>query len=106
MFIYSIRASTVKLVGVMALALALVFGIVISGNANAISASSSATEIDFSGIKTNDSNFLLHSRRVEVKLNLRNIINMLVLGFFCLTAVTRAISGKEMAGCKATYYNT
>ena len=54
MFIYSIRASTVKLVGVMALALALVFGIVISGNANAISASSSATGIDFSGIKTNE----------------------------------------------------
>ena len=54
MFIYSIRASTVKLFGVMALAVALLFGIAVSGTANAVSASSSATEIDFSGIKTNE----------------------------------------------------
>ncbi len=54
MFIYSIRGSTVKLFGVMALAIVLLFGIALSGSANSISASSSATEIDFSGIKTNE----------------------------------------------------
>lgn len=54
MFIYSIRGSTVKLIGVMALAVVLLFGIALSGSANSISASSSATEIDFSGIKTNE----------------------------------------------------
>ena len=54
MFIYSIRASTVKLFGVMALAVALLVGIAVSGSANSVSASSSATEIDFSGIKTNE----------------------------------------------------
>ena len=54
MFIYSIRGSTVKLLGVMALAIVLLFGIALSGSANSISASSSATEIDFSGIKTNE----------------------------------------------------
>ena len=54
MFIYSIRASTVKLLGVMALVIVLLFGIAVSGNANTVSASSSATEIDFSGIKTNE----------------------------------------------------
>ena len=54
MFIYSIRGSTVKLFGVMALAIVLIFGIALSGSANSISASSSATEIDFSGIKTNE----------------------------------------------------
>ena len=54
MFIYSIRASTVKLFGVMALVAALLVGIAVSGSANSVSASSSATEIDFSGIKTNE----------------------------------------------------
>ena len=54
MFIYSIRGSTVKLFGVMALAIVLLFGIALSGSANSVSASSSATEIDFSGIKTNE----------------------------------------------------
>ena len=54
MIIYSIRGSTVKLFGVMALAIVLLFGIALSGSANSVSASSSATEIDFSGIKTNE----------------------------------------------------
>ena len=54
MFIYSIRGSTVKLFGVMALALVLLFGIALSGGVSSVSASSTATEIDFSGIKTNE----------------------------------------------------
>ena len=54
MFIYSIRATTVKLFGFIALAAVLFVGLAISGQTNSVSAMSSATEIDFSGIKTKE----------------------------------------------------
>ena len=52
MFIYSVRASTVKLCA-LALLLAVLIGVVaLSGQGGVVSAASSATEIDYSGIKT------------------------------------------------------
>lgn len=54
MFIYSIRASTVKLLGFIALAVVLIVGLAISGQTNSVSAMSSATEVDYSGIKTTE----------------------------------------------------
>ena len=54
MFIYSIRASTVKFI-VIALLLATTVGVIaISGQAESVSAVSLATEIDYSGIKTKE----------------------------------------------------
>ena len=54
MFIYSIRASTVKFIA-LTLFLAVVIGVVaISGQTGSVSAVSLATEIDYSGIKTKD----------------------------------------------------
>ena len=54
MFIYSIRASTVRLLGFVMLAVVLAVGLVLSGGGNSVSAMSSVTEIDYSGIKTKD----------------------------------------------------
>ena len=55
MFIYSIRASTVRF-SLLTLVLAvLVGGLAISGAADSVSAVSLATEIDYSGIKTKES---------------------------------------------------
>ena len=54
MFIYSIRASTVKFIGLLLL-LATVIGVVaLTGQGGTVSAASSATEIDYSGIKTKE----------------------------------------------------
>ena len=50
MFVYSIRASTIRFFGVVALTLALLVGILAFGRGGEISASSGA--IDFSGIST------------------------------------------------------
>ncbi len=54
MFIYSIRASTIKMAGIIALALVLVIVLAVSGQNGVVSAMSSATEIDFSGVKTKE----------------------------------------------------
>lgn len=54
MFIYSIRASTVKMIGIAMLALVLIAGLALSGQGGAVSAMSGATEIDYSGIKTKE----------------------------------------------------
>ena len=54
MFIYSIRASTIKVCGVILLFAVILTGLVISGRDGVVSASSSVTEVDFSGIKTKD----------------------------------------------------
>ncbi len=53
MFIYSIRASTVKIIGLVLLAVALIGCIVLSGDNAAVMAAGSG-EIDYSGIKTNE----------------------------------------------------
>ena len=53
MFIYSIRASTVKFFALILVAVALIIGVTVFGSDMAISASASG-EIDFSGIKTKD----------------------------------------------------
>ena len=52
MFIYSVRASTVKFFAFVILTLALVVGAVSLGEEQAVLASGSGTEIDYSGIKT------------------------------------------------------
>lgn len=54
MFIYSVRRDTLGLVGIIAVLLVMVFGIVLSGEALAISASASGTEIDYSGVDSNE----------------------------------------------------
>lgn len=54
MFIYSIRASTIKVCGVILLFAVILTGLVLSGRDGVVSASSSVTEVDFSGIKTKD----------------------------------------------------
>ena len=54
MFIYSIRASTVKMVGIIALALVMFLGLALSGQGGSVSAMSAKTEIDYSGIKTKE----------------------------------------------------
>lgn len=54
MFIYSIRASTIKVCGVILLFAVILTGLVISGRDGVVSASSLVTEVDFSGIKTKD----------------------------------------------------
>lgn len=53
MFIYSVRAGTLKLFGFIALALVLTFGVVLIGTESAVTAGASGS-IDFSGIKTNE----------------------------------------------------
>ncbi len=52
MFVYSIRSSTVKFFGVLLVALLAIVAIFLGGEGGAVSASSNATEIDYSGIKT------------------------------------------------------
>ena len=54
MFIYSIRASTVKFVGLVLFLGLLVVGFAVSGQTNSVSAMSVATEIDYSGVKTKE----------------------------------------------------
>ena len=54
MFIYSIRASTIKVCGVILLFAVILTGLVLSGRDSVVSASSSVSEVDFSGIKTKD----------------------------------------------------
>ena len=54
MFIYSVRASTLRVVGFALLALVLTVGLLISGQSSAVSAMSNATEIDYGGIKTKE----------------------------------------------------
>ena len=54
MFIYSVRASTVKFFAFVILTLALVVGAVSLGEEQAVLASGSGTEIDYSGIKTRE----------------------------------------------------
>ena len=54
MFIYAVRARTVKFFGLVILVCALVLGVVIFGGEASVSASASGGEIDFSGIKTNE----------------------------------------------------
>lgn len=54
MFVYSIRSSTVKFFGVLLVAVLAIVGIVVGGQGGVVSASSTATEIDYSGIKTKD----------------------------------------------------
>ena len=54
MFIYSIRASTVRFVLLTLVLAVLVGGLAISGAAESVSAVSLATEIDYSGIKTKE----------------------------------------------------
>lgn len=54
MFIYSVRASTVKFFGFVLLTVALIVGTVFLGRGSTVMASSGAVEIDFSGIKTNE----------------------------------------------------
>ena len=54
MFIYSVRASTVKLFGFVALTLVLLAGILLSGEGGTVAASGTATEVDYSGVKTNE----------------------------------------------------
>lgn len=54
MFIYSIRASTLRVLGFALLAVVLTVGLLLSGKGGAVSAMSSATEIDYSGVKTKE----------------------------------------------------
>ncbi len=54
MFIYSIRASTVKFIALILFLGVVIGGLVISGQTGSVSAVSLATEIDYSGIKTKD----------------------------------------------------
>lgn len=54
MFVYSIRASTVKFFAFIMLTLALLVGAVVFGGGDAVLASGSAAEVDFDGIKTAD----------------------------------------------------
>ena len=53
MFIYSIRASTVKIIGFVLLAVALIGCIALSGDNAAVMAAGSG-EIDYSNVKTNE----------------------------------------------------
>ena len=52
MFIYSVRASTVRVAAVVMLLGALVLGLVLMGQGEAVAASAAAGGIDYSGIKT------------------------------------------------------
>ncbi len=54
MFIYSIRASTVKLIGIVLLAVILTCCIIMSGDNAAVMAAGSGNGVDYSGIKTNE----------------------------------------------------
>lgn len=54
MFVYSIRASSVKFFAFVFLMLALIVGVLVASQENVVFASSSSLEIDFSGIKDAD----------------------------------------------------
>lgn len=54
MFIYSVRASTVRLAGFVAFAFVLILALLLSGQGGVVSAMSSATEIDYSGVKSKE----------------------------------------------------
>ncbi len=54
MFVYSVRASTLKFFAFVLVTVALLFGIVIYGSSEAALASSGATDINYGGIKTNE----------------------------------------------------
>ena len=54
MFIYSVRASTIKILGVFLLLGVLLTVLVVTGQGDSVSAASTATEVDFSGIKTKE----------------------------------------------------
>ena len=54
MFVYSMRASTVKFFGFVLLTLLLIVAAVFLGGDGTVLASSDAVEIDFSGMKTNE----------------------------------------------------
>ncbi len=53
MFVYSVRASTVRFFGVIVLTLAVLIGALVIGQSDAV-AVSAASGVDFGGIKTND----------------------------------------------------
>ena len=54
MFIYSVRASTVKMIGLCLLLAVALTVVVFMGPSGSVSAVSGATEIDYSGIKTSE----------------------------------------------------
>ena len=54
MFVYSIRASSVKFFAFVALSLVILGGLVLWGSGTAVAASGSGEWIDYSGIKTNE----------------------------------------------------
>ena len=54
MFIYSVRANTVKFLGFVLIALLLIVGIVATGDNDTVMAAGSGGTIDYSGIKTNE----------------------------------------------------
>ena len=54
MFIYSVRASTIKVCAVILLFGLIVTGLALSGNGGVVSVVSSAVEVDFGGIKDKD----------------------------------------------------
>ena len=54
MFVYSVRARTVKFFGLIALTLVLIIGVMAFGGGGAVLASASGSGIDFEGVKTNE----------------------------------------------------
>ena len=54
MFIYSMRASSVKFFSVIVLTLAVLAGLLVFGRGEDVTVYASSVDIDFSGIKTND----------------------------------------------------
>lgn len=53
MFIYSIRASTVKFFGFVLLTLALIIGVAVASNSSSVLAASTGLNIDYGGMKEN-----------------------------------------------------
>jgi hypothetical protein len=54
MFIYSMRASSVKFFSVIVLTLAVLTGLLVFGRGEEVTVYASSVEVDFSGIKTNE----------------------------------------------------
>ncbi len=54
MFIYSVRARTLKFLGLVILSLGILIGVVAFGGEEAVAASGTAEGVDYSGIKTNE----------------------------------------------------
>lgn len=54
MFIYSVRASTIRFFSILALTLVLLVGILAFGGGGQLSVSASSGKVDFSGVKTNE----------------------------------------------------